>query len=62
MVFNYLPQSFIKTQNKIDMFCAAVFCYGLATVRYLPFPLLSKFHGLHSQKSINNFQMTIICK
>ena len=32
--------SFIKTQNKIDVSCAAVFCQGLAADHYLPFPLL----------------------
>ena len=25
-------------------------------------PLLIKFHGLHSRKSMNHFDMTIICK
>ena len=54
--------SFIKTQNKIDIFCAAVFGKGLALGHYLPFPLLIKFHEFHLQKSSNNFHATIICK
>ena len=54
--------SFIKTQNKIDIFCAAVFCQGLAADHYLPLPLLIEFYGFHSRKSINNFHMTLIYK
>ena len=53
------PNSFTMTQKIFNIFCAAVFCLGLAAGRYLAFPLLINYHGLHSRKSIDTFHVRI---
>ena len=62
MVFNCLSQFLYKDAEQNWHISAAFFCMGLVAGHYLPFPLLIKFHGFHSGKTINKFHMTIICK
>ena len=64
MVFNYLPQFFYKdTEQDWHILCCSFFGFFLFLLRTCESAILhDKFHGLQSQKSINNFYTRIICK
>ena len=59
MVFNYLSQFLYKDTEQNWRILRCIFLLRTCGGSFLSSSLLIKFHGLHSRKSINNFQLTI---